>query len=576
MTISLEVFEKSYTTQGLVGEAFPTTFTFDKPADLFVYLDTVKQILGTNYSVTGGNNAVGTVTWVGTPTAAKTLLILGRGPATQTHNYQENDPFPAKSHEDNLDRLARMGQAALRRDATDPRTFDASADRIINLAAPAAATDAVNKAYADGLSAPSITIPTPANPGDDDEVLTALAGAYITELPPFKKTDLPLVGEIGKFLKAIGIGVMGWDDPPAGGGGSSGTTRNFLINGDFQVNQRKGAGSTYDATSPHNNADGNYTLDRWKVLYEVAGDGVDVTHEQGIPPLTVDGATGAIKLEVVTGGAPNNKFGICQYLTNLQSKQLLSSGATTKVSLSFKARTTTGAAIANLRVGIAPWTSGADTPPADPVTAWNVAGANPTLNAGFTGPIGGFENTPANIAISVDSYGSVADLDVTMTIAADNVMVFIWVDDVVNAVGDLLYISDIQLEIGSTATAYARHSFPEELNLCQFFYQKTYSQAVATGTSTEIGSLRSNSHLLNFSDSLVLSAQFQSVMRIAPAITLYSTTGVIGTFRGLLDLNNRPVAAVAIGDAGFSIRNTGAAIVLDSPHAGHYIAEAEL
>ena len=58
MTITSETFRKSFTTQGIAGETFPTTFKFDKAADLDVILDDSIQLLGTNYSVTGGDGDV--------------------------------------------------------------------------------------------------------------------------------------------------------------------------------------------------------------------------------------------------------------------------------------------------------------------------------------------------------------------------------------------------------------------------------------------------------------------------------------------------------------------------------------
>ena len=385
MTISSETFRKSYTTQGLAGETFPTTFKFDKAEDLDVFLDDAIQILGTNYSVTGGDGEVGSVVFVGAPTAAKTLEIIGRGPATQTHNYTENDAFPAETHEKNLDRAAMATRSSLLRSTTDHRVYDAGGGRFTDVGTPTGARGAAHKAYVDASGPPPVTIPHPVG-GDDDKHIEAVSSAYVLAFPPFKKTDLPVGGDTGKVLTATGASTFNWQTPVSA---ATIVPRNFLINGDFQISQRKGEGGTHDASTPHNNDDTNYVLDRWKILSEVASDGVDVTHEQVIVP---QGSTGAIKLEVETAGAPNNKFGIIQYLSSETTKQLLKDGTSSKVTLSFKARTTTGAVISNIRVAVLAFTGAADTLPSDPVTAWNAAGVDPTLDGAFT-----FENTPDNL-----------------------------------------------------------------------------------------------------------------------------------------------------------------------------------
>jgi hypothetical protein len=62
--------------------------------------------LTTDYTVTGaGNPAGGTVTALVAPTADQKLSILRNVPLTQLNTYVPNDPFPAASHEQALDKL---------------------------------------------------------------------------------------------------------------------------------------------------------------------------------------------------------------------------------------------------------------------------------------------------------------------------------------------------------------------------------------------------------------------------------------------------------------------------------------
>ena len=566
MTVSAETNQKQYTTQGLANETFPTTFPFDKAADLQVFLDGAKQTLGTNYSVTGGNGFVGSVVFNGTPTANKPFLIVGRGPATQTSDYIENDSFPAEQHEKALDRLAMTGRSSIRRRLSDARTFDAEGDRVANAADPVNATDLVTKQFAEGLSTPSITIPTPANPGDDDEVLTAATGAYVLELPPFKKTDLPLAGDTDRVWTATGAGTASWQTPAAIG---TLTPRNYITNGEFQIAQRKGTGGTHDSTTPHNNDDANYVLDRWKLLSEVATDAVDVSHEQTIVP---QGSTGAIKLEVEAAGAPNNKFGIIQYLSNRSTRQLLKDGVSSKVSLSFKARSTTGAAIGNIRAVVLAWTGTADSLVNDAVTAWNAAGSDPTFDGSFTK-----ENIPANLAVTVDAYASHSVLDVALdTASTNNIAIFIWVDDAVNAIGDVLYISDIQLEIGSIASNFQRRDRQTELALCQRTFAKSFDQATAVGTSTLTGALNTTSSATG-ANSTVIDLRYPVVMRATPTIVLYNPNdGTVGEMRNITEATDHLMDALTIGDGGARLRNTAGSVTDGRTHVVHYSADAEL
>lgn len=68
-------------------------------------VETVKT-LSTDYTVTGaGNPAGGSITMVTAPASGQTLVIQRNVPLTQDTDYQPNDPFPANTHEQALDKL---------------------------------------------------------------------------------------------------------------------------------------------------------------------------------------------------------------------------------------------------------------------------------------------------------------------------------------------------------------------------------------------------------------------------------------------------------------------------------------
>lgn len=115
MTIASQTSRISYTGDG-VTTAFSVPFYFAANADLIVILqDTAgnqtTQVLGTNYTLTGATvSSGGTCTFTIAPTTGY-LVTVYRDPAvTQTTSYNNNDPFPAKSHELALDKLTTIAQ----------------------------------------------------------------------------------------------------------------------------------------------------------------------------------------------------------------------------------------------------------------------------------------------------------------------------------------------------------------------------------------------------------------------------------------------------------------------------------
>lgn len=115
MTIASQTSRISYTGDG-VTTAFATPFYFQANSDIVVNLqdtlgNVVLQVLGTNYNMTGATlTAGGTCTFVTAPASGYLISIYRDPPATQTTSYNNNDPFPAKSHELALDKLTTLAQ----------------------------------------------------------------------------------------------------------------------------------------------------------------------------------------------------------------------------------------------------------------------------------------------------------------------------------------------------------------------------------------------------------------------------------------------------------------------------------
>lgn len=116
MAIQSEISQISYLGKGSAGTGYPVPFYFFDDTDLRVSrtdaAGVVTQLsLGTHYSVSGaGNTSGGSVTTTTAYGGSDRITIARIVPATQPLTYEENDRFPAKSHERGLDRLTMLAQ----------------------------------------------------------------------------------------------------------------------------------------------------------------------------------------------------------------------------------------------------------------------------------------------------------------------------------------------------------------------------------------------------------------------------------------------------------------------------------
>jgi len=229
-------------------------------------------------------------------------------------------------------------------------------------------------------------------------------------------------------------------------------SRNMLINGDFRVAQR---GTSFVSGA---NNDDTYNLDRWTLLSD-GNDIVDVTQSTTAPTAGLY----SIGLDVET---INKKFGIIQFVEQRNMVGALGQ----VVTLSFQARIS-GTSISNVKAVVLAWSGTADTVTSDVVSAWGADGVTPTFATNWTA-----ENTPSNLAVTSSwaTYRIQATIDTANT---KNLAVFIWCDDTTTTLGDFLYLTDIQLEIGAVASPFERRSYGEELAFCQRYYFRWTSES---------------------------------------------------------------------------------------------------
>jgi len=161
MTVSSSTNRVSYSGNGTLT-TFAYTFKIFDEGDLTVILraangtETV-QTITTHYTVTGAGSASGgNVEFVTAPSATETVVILREQDLTQGLDLVPNDPFPAQSLEESLDKLVFMVQ---QHEETLGRTIKASkTNEITGAEFTISAADRANKIFAfDGSGDVNIT-----------------------------------------------------------------------------------------------------------------------------------------------------------------------------------------------------------------------------------------------------------------------------------------------------------------------------------------------------------------------------------------------------------------------------------
>ena len=117
MTISSTTILNSYSGNGSTT-AFAYTFPINTTSEITVIersatgAETVKSegTGSTNYGIVNSGASGGTITMVTAPASGTTLLIRRNTDFTQETDYVANDPFPAETHEDALDKLQMQNQ----------------------------------------------------------------------------------------------------------------------------------------------------------------------------------------------------------------------------------------------------------------------------------------------------------------------------------------------------------------------------------------------------------------------------------------------------------------------------------
>ncbi|MBK9497174.1 MAG: hypothetical protein IPO08_22195 [Xanthomonadales bacterium] len=329
-------------------------------------------------------------------------------------------------------------------------------------------------------------------------------------------------GASGQALITAGTGAN-----PAWGNPSAVSTKNALINGAMMVSQRRGTSSV--------SGDDIYLTDRWIGLTE---DPVLTGWAQELS----DVPAGSYAALGAASTFTPSKIGVCQIIEQRNCAHLVGGD----VVLSFKAKVTDDARFATMKAAILSWDGAADTVTSDIVSAWNGAGTTPTFAANWT-----LENAPAdlNVTESWASYSVTANIDTPST---KNIAVFIWSDD--HEISATFGVTDVQLEAGTSPTAFERVGIQSEIDRCQRYYVPV--TPIGEGGYASAGGQTGR---------MTTGIQFPATMRATPTIAFSSQ--VYGNGSGL--------NATSATDRGF-FANATASAAGSCYWTANYTADAEL
>lgn len=475
MTVTTNISKKSFATNGSttlfeLGAGF---IFFDASELVVTFQDSdgveTLQVITTDYTVSGGAGTTGSVTMNSAPADEGTLLIQRVMPLTQAVDLVNNSTSDAEVIEDSLDKLT-LGLQQL----------DESVGRVVR-ASP----------FEDDID----PLPTPtARRGkllrfvDDADAQPEAVSAADLSLITLSSVGKTLVEQTTKLaMRNTGLGI---NEVIPG--------RNFIDNPNFSVAQR---GISFTSATAPANSDDTYLFDRW-VLLSDGNDIFDVSLNTTAADI-YEGCYSGVNLDVET---EDKKGGLLQILSARNTATLFKQG-NGKVSLSFYASTSDPTNYVKIRAAVVAWSSTADAPTSDIISAWGGEGENPTLISNWT-----FENTPAALADLTATVQRFEIEDIACdTASTANLGVFIWMDDMTNDAGDIVTISGAKLEPGEVCTNYIDPNYEEELNKALYYFWRQ----TRNGTGDAIASGHSVSTTISAN-----TLRFPRPMRIAPAFSV--------------------------------------------------------
>jgi len=396
----------------------------------------------------------------------------------------------------------------------------------------------------------------------------AVAGTVTVTLPSTTGTMLTTASTTGISGSAISSGTV----PEAYGGTGTSTGyygfKNRIINGAMVIDQRN-AGASITPTN------GQFSVDRWACLLSAAS---KYTAQQNAAAVTPP--VGFIKYLGITSSSAysvsaGDYFNIRQGIEGLNVADLAwGTASAATVTLSFWVRSSLTGTFGG---GIVNGAGDRSYPYTYTISVANTWEQKTITIAGDT--TGTWVTTNSNWGYIQFGLGAGATYSGTAGAwAVGNYLSATGAVSVVGTNGATFYITGVQLEKGSTATSFDYRPIGTELQLCQRYYEHSYSQGTIPAALTTVGAFEFAQQVAASSTQFGASCKFSVVKRTAPTMTFYnwnaagnqavnvSTAGVTSG-----------ITTRALGDSSFSTTcTTPAGTSAGQTLSMHFTASAEL
>lgn len=236
---------------------------------------------------------------------------------------------------------------------------------------------------------------------------------------------------------------------------------NWLLNPDGEVAQGL----------PASSSDGDYDFDQW---YTVTQTGSVAATQLSNPE---NGYRHGMR--ITQSQASAQRMGFCQIIEGKDAIKLR--GKTVTFGGRYRISAST-----NIRLAVLEWTGTEDSPVKDQVNNWasstyttgNFFKSTTLTVAGVSSAVAMTANTAANASVSA-----------TISASATNIIVMAWTEST-QAQNVTFDRWGQRLIEASSLIDYIRRSYAEELTACRRYFERSYDNGVATGSSTETGAIR--------------------------------------------------------------------------------------
>ena len=453
-------------------------------------------------------------------------VVTGTTIASTWANNTMNDLASAMT-----DSVAADGQTAM------TGNLNLNSNKIVNVADPTLAQDAATKNYSD-----TTYLAKASNLSDVANATTARTN--ISAAKSGANSDI--------------TSLTGLTTPLSQAQGGTGTTtgyygfKNRIINGAMVIDQRNAGASV----TPTGNS---YTLDRWQAVTNVSSK-FSVQQNAGsvTPPVGFSNYLGVTSL-ASTSLAATDYYTITQYIEGYNIADLNWGTANAKtITLSFWVRSsltgTFGGALENNGQSRSyPFT-------------YTISSANTWEQKSLTiaGDTSGTWNTTNSTGISVwfglgvgTTYSGTAGAWAGATLLSAT-----GATSVVGVSGATLFLTGVQLEVGSTATSFDYRPYGTELALCQRYFCKTFTITTAPVANTQnSGALMGKGNCASDIEPFC-TWQTPVEMRTTPTVTLYAISNSVSannqwTNGAATATSNARAGGIGVGTRQIQIDNTG-------------------